>query len=205
MNYSRVNCILLLLFTIVSAVDCFSAQPDALCRLLQKWPYEVEQAIAANKERIIVVRDSLVCGEYYWKTDEYLKSPSKDKLQRADFTQIYKLYNHTERIILEKFLKKSPFRLCSKEETSKLTALLDRGKSQKKYCDGSIWELDKAIYLAIFSQGGCFCEIDYIFFIVTNNSAVVADKYSGPPSKKELQATARRIREIFQKRKPSVK
>ena len=72
---------------------CGSTPPQIADCLLGKWPFEVDQEIAKINDRVVGGIDEDGLGTYYWKTDEYLKSPKAENLRKENFSQIMRITN----------------------------------------------------------------------------------------------------------------
>ena len=140
---------------------CGSTPPKIADRLLEKWPFEIDQEIAKINDRVVEGIDEDGLGTYYWKTDEYLKSPKAENLRKENFSQILRITNAEQQIALEKLLQKNSFQLCSKKETA------DFLKTHKGYVECPIvhlWKLEGNVYLLIFHGGGSSGERSYDFY-----------------------------------------
>jgi hypothetical protein len=85
---------------------CSSTPHKIADRLLEKWPFEIDQAIAKIADRVIDKVDENGLSAYYWKTDEYLKSPKAENLRKENFSQIMRIINAEYQLALEKLLQK---------------------------------------------------------------------------------------------------
>ena len=85
---------------------CGSTPPQIADCLLGKWPFEVDQEIAKINDRVVGGIDEDGLGTYYWKTDEYLKSPKAENLRKENFSQIMRITNAEYQLALEKLLQK---------------------------------------------------------------------------------------------------
>ena len=76
------NLIFTFMLPIFLVCGCRSTQQKTADSLLKKWAYEIDQEIAKIDDRVV---DGIGKGglqTYYWKTDEYLKSPKAENLRK---------------------------------------------------------------------------------------------------------------------------
>ena len=85
---------------------CSSTSHETADRLLENWPFEVDLEIAKINDRVVEGIDEDGLGTYYWKTDEYLKSPKAENLRKENFSQIMRITNAEYQLALEKLLQK---------------------------------------------------------------------------------------------------
>ena len=169
---------------------CGSTPPQIADRLLEKWPFEVDLEIAKINDRVVEGIDEDGLGTYYWKTDEYLKSPKAENLRKENFSQIMRITNAEYQLALEKLLQKNSFKLCSKKETANFLKLHDMGE----YKDCPIihlWKLEENVYLLIFHGGGSSGERSYIFYFKDIEKWEV---FYNPPNAEQIKELAARIR-----------
>ena len=167
---------------------CSSTPHNIADRLLGKWPIEVDLEIAKINDRIVEGIDEDGLGTYYWKTDEYLKSPKTENLRKENFSQIMRITNAEQQIALEKLLQKKSFKLCSEKETTNFL------KTHKGYVECPIvhlWKLDSDIYLLIYHGGGSSGERSYIFYFKDIEKWEV---FYNPPNAEQVKKLAARIR-----------
>lgn len=172
---------------------CSSTQYKTADRLLEKWPYEIDGEIKKIDDRVVEGKGKDGLGTYYWKTDEYLKSPKTENLKEENFNQILRIVNAEYQLVVEKFLKKAAFHLCSEKETVKLFEIL-RGDEHKKLPIVHLWNLEQDLYLLICHEGGSSGERSYTFFIAKNDKGIVIEEFSNPPDRQQIRETAARIR-----------
>ena len=167
---------------------CSSTPHKIADRLLEKWPFEIDQEITKINDRVVEGIDEDGLGTYYWKTDEYLKSPKAENLRKENFSQILRITNAEQQIALEKLLQKNSFQLCSKKETA------DFLKIHKGYVECPIvhlWKLEGNVYLLIFHGGGSSGERSYIFYFKDIEKWASFDY---PPNAEQIKELAARIR-----------
>ena len=167
---------------------CSSTPHEIADRLLEKWPFEVDQEIAKINDRVVEGIDEDGLGTYYWKTDEYLKSPKAENLRKEGLSSIMRITNAEQQIALEKLLQKNSFQLCSKKETA------DFLKIHKGYVECPIvhlWKLEGNVYLLIFHGGGSSGERSYIFYFKDIEKWASFDY---PPNAEQIKELAARIR-----------
>ena len=169
---------------------CNSTPHKIADRLLEKWPYEIDQEIAKINGRVVegIGQDGL--QTYYWKTDKYLKSPKAENLREEGLSSIMRITNAEQQIALEKLLQKNSFKLCSEKETANFLKLHDMGE----YKDCPIihlWKLEGDIYLLICHLGGSSGEREYSFYI---KSIKKWASFDYPPNAEQIKELAARIR-----------
>lgn len=156
--------------------------------LLEKWPFEIDQEITKINDRVVEGIDEDGLGTYYWKTDEYLKSPKAENLRKENFSQILRITNAEYQLALEKLLQENSFQLCSEKETA------DFLKTHKGYVECPIvhlWKLEGNVYLLIFHGGGSSGERSYIFYFKDIEKWASFDY---PPNAEQVKELAARIR-----------
>ena len=167
---------------------CGSTSPKTADRLLGKWPFEVDQEITKINDRVVEGIDEDGLGTYYWKTDEYLKSPKAENLRKENFSQILRITNAEYQLALEKLLQENSFQLCTEKETA------DFLKTHKGYVECPIvhlWKLEGNVYLLIFHGGGSSGERSYIFYFKDIEKWASFDY---PPNAEQIKELAARIR-----------
>ena len=167
---------------------CSSTSPKIADRLLENWPFEVDLEIAKINDRVVEGIDEDGLGTYYWKTDEYLKSPKAENLRKENFSQILRITNAEYQLALEKLLQKNSFQLCSKKETA------DFLKTHKGYVECPIvhlWKLDSDIYLLIYHSDGSSGERSYDFYFKDIEKWEV---FYDLPNTQQIKELAARIR-----------
>ena len=167
---------------------CVSTPPQIADRLLENWPFEVDQEITKINDRVVEGIDEDGLGTYYWKTDEYLKSPKAENLRKENFSQILRITNAEYQLALEKLLQENSFQLCSEKETA------DFLKTHKGYVECPIvhlWKLEGNVYLLIFHGGGSSGERSYIFYFKDIEKWASFDY---PPNAEQIKKLAARIR-----------
>ena len=167
---------------------CNSTPHKIADRLLEKWPYEIDQEIAKINGRVVEGIDEDGLGTYYWKTDEYLKSPKAENLRKEGLSSIMRITNAEQQIALEKLLQKNSFQLCSKKETA------DFLKIHKGYVECPIvhlWKLEGNVYLLIFHGGGSSGERSYDFYFKDIEKWEV---FYDLPNTQQIKELAARIR-----------
>ena len=167
---------------------CSSTPPQIADRLLENWPFEVDLEIAKINDRVVEGIDEDGLGTYYWKTDEYLKSPKTENLRKENFSQIMRITNAEHQVALEKLLQKNSFQLCSKKET---TDFLKTHKGYVECPSVHLWKLDSDIYLLIYHGGGSSGERSYIFYFKDIEKWASFDY---PPNAEQVKKLAARIR-----------
>lgn len=175
--------------------SCSSTQHKIADRLLEKWPCEIDQEIKKIDDRVVEGKGKDGLGTYYWKTDEYLKSPKAENLKEENFNEILRIVNAEYHLVLEKFLQKASFQLCSEKETAKLFKLL-RKDEHKELPIVHLWKLEQDLYLLICHEGGSSGERSYTFFIAKNDKAIAIEEFSNPPDRQQIRKIATRIREM---------
>ena len=172
---------------------CSSTPPPiAADRLLEKWPFEVDQEITKIDDRVVerIGEGDGQGGVYYWKTDAYLKSPKAENLRKENFSQIMRIINAEYQLALEKLLQKNSFKLCSEKETAKFLKLHDIGE-YKDFPIVHLWKLDSDIYLLIYHGGGSSGEREYSFYIKNINKWQGFENLPNTQQIKELAACIR--------------
>ena len=169
---------------------CSSTPPQIADRLLENWPFEVDLEIAKINDRVVEGIDEDGLGTYYWKTDEYLKSPKTENLRKENFSQIMRITNAEHQVALEKLLQKNSFQLCSKKET---TDFLKTHKGYVECPSVHLWKLEGNVYLLIFHGGGSSGERSYIFYFKDIEKWASFDY---PPNAEQVKKLAARIRAI---------
>ena len=168
---------------------CSSTPHKIADRLLEKWPFEIDLEIAKINDRVVEGIDEDGLGSYYWKTDEYLKSPKTENLREEGLSSIMRISHAEQQIALEKLLQKNSFQLCSEKETA------DFLKTHKGYVEYfsivHLWKLDSDIYLLIYHGGGSSGERSYIFYFKDIEKWASFDY---PPNVEQIKELAARIR-----------
>ena len=169
---------------------CSSTPHEIADRLLEKWPFEIDQEIAKINDRVVegIGQDGL--QTYYWKTDEYLKSPKVENLREEGLSSIMRITNAEQQIALEKLLQKNSFKLCSEKETANFLKLHDIGE-YKDFPIVHLWKLESDIYLLIFHCGGSSGEREYSFYIKNIKKWASFDY---PPNAQQIKELAAGIR-----------
>ena len=167
---------------------CGSTSPQIADRLLENWPFEVDLEIAKINDRVVEGIDEDGLGTYYWKTDEYLKSPKAENLRKENFSQIMRITNAEHQVALEKLLQKNSFKLCSEKET---TDFLKTHKGYVECPSVHLWKLDSDIYLLIYHGGGSSGERSYDFYFKDIEKWEV---FYNPPNAEQVKKLAARIR-----------
>ena len=171
---------------------CCSTPHKIADRLLEKWPFEIDQGITKINDRVVEVIDEDGLGTYYWKTDEYLKSPKAENLRKENFSQILRITNAEHQIALEKLLQKNSFELCSEKET--ISFLKKHNICGYEYFPiVHLWKLDSDIYLFIYHSGGSSGERSYDFYFKDIEKWASFDY---PPNAEQVKKLAARIRAI---------
>ena len=142
---------------------CSSTPHEIADRLLENWPFEVDLEIAKINDRVVEGIDEDGLGTYYWKTDEYLKSPKAENLREEGLSSIMRITNAERQIALEKLLQKNSFKLCAKKETTSFLKKHDI-YGYEYFPIVHLWKLDSDIYLLIYHGGGSSGERSYIFY-----------------------------------------
>ena len=124
---------------------CSSTQHKISDRLLEKWPFEIDQEIAKIDDRVIEKADEDGLAAYYWKTDEYLKSPKAENLRKENFSQILRITKAEYQLALEKLLQKNSFELCTEKETVNFFKTHNIS-GYKDFPIVHLWKLDGHIY-----------------------------------------------------------
>ena len=169
---------------------CGSTSPKTANRLLEKWPFEVDQEITKINDRVVEGIDEDGLGTYYWKTDEYLKSPKAENLREEGLSSIMRITNAEQQIALEKLLQKNSFQLCSKKETTSFLKKHDI-YGYEYFPIVHLWKLDSDIYLLIYHGGGSSGERSYIFYFKDIEKWEV---FYNPPNAEQVKKLATRIR-----------
>ena len=170
---------------------CGSTPPKIADCLLGKWPFEVDQEIAKINGRVVegIGQDGL--QTYYWKTDEYLKSPKAENLREEGLSSIMRITNAEQQIALEKLLQKNSFQLCSKKETTSFLKKHDI-YGYEYFPIVHLWKLDSDIYLLIYHGGGSSGERSYDFYFKDIEKWEVFYYLPNTQQIKELAARIRR-------------
>ena len=169
---------------------CCSTPPKIADRLLEKWPFEIEQEITKINDRVVEGIDEDGLGTYYWKTDEYLKSPKAENLREEGLSSIMRITNAEYQLTLEKLLQKNSFQLCSEKETINFLKTHNKGK-YKDFPIVHLWKLGNDIYLLIRHMGGSSGEREYSFYI---KSIEIWEGFNYPPNAQQIKKLAARIR-----------
>ena len=169
---------------------CGSTSPKTANRLLEKWPFEVDQEITKINDRVVEGIDEDGLETYYWKTDEYLKSPKAENLREEGVSSIMRITNAEQQIALEKLLQKNSFQLCSKKETTSFLKKHDI-YGYEYFPIVHLWKLDSDIYLLIYHGGGSSGERSYIFYFKDIEKWEV---FYNPPNAEQIKELAARIR-----------
>ena len=169
---------------------CSSTPPKIADRLLEKWPFEIDQEITKINDRVVEGIDEDGLGTYYWKTDEYLKSPKAENLREEGVSSIMRITNAEQQIALEKLLQKNSFQLCSKKETTSFLKKHDIYRYEY-FPIVHLWKLDSDIYLLIYHGGGSSGERSYIFYFKDIEKWEV---FYNPPNAEQVKKLATRIR-----------
>ncbi len=172
------------------ASGCSSTPHKIADRLLEKWPFEIDQAIAKIDDRVIDKVDENGLSAYYWKTDEYLKSPKAENLRKENFSQILRITNAEYQLALEKLLQKNSFELCPEKETVNFFKTHNIGE-YKDFPIVHLWKLNGNIYLLIYHGGGSSGERSYIFYFKDIEKWASFDY---PPNAEQIKELAARIR-----------
>ena len=173
---------------------CSSTPHKIAGRLLEKWPFEIDQEIAKIDDRVIDKADEDGLAAYCWKTDEYLKSPKAENLREENFSQNLRITNAEYQLALEKLLQENSFQLCSEKETA------DFLKTHKGYVECPIvhlWKLEGNVYLLIFHGGGSSGERSYVFYFKDIEKWASFDY---PPNAEQIKELAARIRKADERR-----
>ncbi len=179
-------------------VGCHSAPSDISGKLLEIWAEEIVPGAKNISDRMITTHDEDGVAAYYWKTDEYLKSPVKENLEPVGFSRLLYLCNAEQHIFLAGVLKKHSFLLCSEAETARLFKMLYN-------CDHTdlplvhIWMLEKDLYLLVCHHGGSSGERSYLFFATKNNKVVQIADFQYLPELDQIREVADRIRSLKNK------
>ena len=169
---------------------CSSASHKIADRLLEKWPFEIDQAIAKINDRVVEGIDEDGLGTYYWKTDEYLKSPKAENLRNENFSQILRITNAEYQLALEKLLQKNSFELCPEKETVNFFKTHNIGE-YKDFPIVHLWKLNGNIYLLIYHGGGSSGERSYIFYF---KDIEKWEDFNYPPNAEQIKELSARIR-----------
>ena len=169
---------------------CSSIQNRTADRLLEKWPFEVDQEIAKINDRVVggMGKDGL--QTYYWKTDEYLRAPKTENLREEGLSSIMRISNAEHQIALEKLLQKNSFKLCSEKETANFLKLHEIGE-YKDFPIVHLWLLDSDIYLLIYHGGGSSGERSYDFYFKNIEKWA---SFDDPPTAEQIKELAAGIR-----------
>ena len=169
---------------------CGSTPHEIADRLLGKWPFEVDQEITKINDRVVEGIDEDGLGTYYWKTDEYLKSPKAENLRKENFSQIMRITNAEYQLALEKLLQENSFQLCSEKETTSFLKKHDI-YGYEYFPIVHLWKLEGNVYLLIFHGDGSSGERSYIFYFKN------IEKWQGfenLPNAEQIKELAARIR-----------
>ena len=190
MRFLIANHIFTFMLPVFLVCGCRSTQQKTADSLLKKWPYEIDQEIAKIDDRVVdgIGKDGL--QTYYWKTDEYLKSPKAENLKEENFSHILRMTNAGYQIALEKLLKKHSFQLCPKKETVEFFKMHNLGKYEN-FPIVHLWKLGNDIYLLIRHMGGSSGEREYSFYI---KSIEIWEGFDYPPNAQQIKKLAARIR-----------
>ena len=169
---------------------CSSTPHEIADRLLEKWPFEVDQEIAKINDRVVEGIDEDGLGTYYWKTDEYLKSPKTENLRKENFSQIMRITNAEYQLALEKLLQKNSFELCPEKETVNFFKTHNIGE-YKDFPIVHLWKLNGNIYLLIYHGGGSSGERSYIFYF---KDIEKWEDFNYPPNAEQIKELSARIR-----------
>lgn len=169
---------------------CSSTPPKIADRLLEKWPFEVDLEIAKINDRVVEGIDEDGFGTYYWKTDEYLKSPKAENLRKEGLSSIMRITNAEQQIALEKLLQKNSFQLCSEKETTSFLKKHDI-YGYEYFPIVHLWKLDSDIYLLIYHGGGSSGERSYDFYFKDIEKWEV---FYDLPNTQQIKELAARIR-----------
>lgn len=167
-----------------------STSPKTADRLLEKWPFEVDQEITKINDRVVEGIDEDGLETYYWKTDEYLKSPKAENLRKENFSQIMRITNAEYQLALEELLQKNSFELCSEKETTSFLKKHDI-YGYEYFPIVHLWKLDSDIYLLIYHGGGSSGERSYIFYLKDIEKWEV---FYNPPNAEQVKKLTARIR-----------
>jgi hypothetical protein len=169
---------------------CSSTPHKIADRLLEKWPFEIDQAIAKIDDRVIDKVDENGLSAYYWKTDEYLKSPKTENLRKENFSQIMRIINAEYQLALEKLLQENSFELYSPKDTANFLKLHNMGE-YKDLPIVHLWKLNGNIYLLIYHSGGSSGERSYIFYFKHIEKWASFDY---PPNAEQIKELAAHVR-----------
>ena len=169
---------------------CSSTPHKTADRLLEKWPFEVDLEIAKINDRVVEGIDEDGLGTYYWKTDEYLKSPKAENLRKENFSQILRITNAEYQLALEKLLQKNSFELCPEKETVNFFKTHNIGE-YKDFPIVHLWKLNGNIYLLIYHGGGSSGERSYVFYFKDIEKWASFDY---PPNAEQIKELAACIR-----------
>ena len=169
---------------------CGSTPHEIADRLLGKWPFEVDQEITKINDRVVEGIDEDGLETYYWKTDEYLKSPKTENLRKENFSQIMRITNAEYQLALEKSLQKNSFKLCSEKETVNFFKTHNIGE-YKDFPIVHLWKLNGNIYLLIYHGGGSSGERSYVFYFKDIEKWASFDY---PPNAEQIKELAAHIR-----------
>ena len=189
MRFLIANHIFTFMLPVFLVCGCRSTQQKTADSLLKKWPYEIDQEIAKIDDRVVdeIGKDGL--QTYYWKTDEYLKSPKAENLRKEGLSSIMRITNAEHQIALEKLLKKNSFQLCSKKETVDFFKMHNLDKYEI-FPIVHLWKLENDIYLLIRHMGGSSGEREYSFYI---KSIEIWEGFDFPPKAQQIKKLAARI------------
>lgn len=137
-------------------------------------PVETEKFIA---EHLMADRH----GDLRWITDKFIEQPIGDNLLYPNPTIRRINSEHESRI--RKFLDKSAYRLCSKEETARLIEpLKDADMPENYYDDDLVWDLGKGLYFRIHvASDGRWQLRDYEFFLMKDGKVALREVFPTPP------------------------
>ena len=190
MRFLVANHIFTFMLPVFLVCGCRSTQQKTADSLLKKWPYEIDQEIAKIDDRVVdgIGKDGL--QTYYWKTEEYLKSPKAENLKEENFSHILRMANAGYQIALEKLLKKHSFQLCPKKETVEFFKMHNLGKYEN-FPIVHLWKLNGNIYLLIYHGGGSSGERSYIFYFKDIEEWA---EFNYPPNAEQIKELSARIR-----------
>ena len=169
---------------------CCSTPLKIADHLLEKWPFEIDQEITKINDRVVEGIDEDGLGTYYWKTDEYLKSPRAENLREEGLSSIMRITNAEYQLALEKLLQKNSFDLCPEKETVNFFKTHNIGE-YKDFPIVHLWKLNGNIYLLIYHGGGSSGERSYIFYFKDIEKWEV---FYNPPNAEQVKKLAARIR-----------
>lgn len=161
----------------VSRISKMVSTPIQKKFILKDWTYDPEAVEEYVASRLMADRD----GGTRWMTEDFFTQPIWDNLLYPNPT--VRAINYSYEEALEKFLKKSPYRLCTVEETRKLIKPFRfEGDRDEYYEDDRIWDLGNNLYFRIHVSEGAWRLRDYQFFCVKNGESIEAVNFPGPPS-----------------------